>query len=221
MKNKLFIIFSLFAFVFASCNSIYKKHYNNGYTFIKHNKKSKVEVAKKEQTLQEKSIAIVQRETETEKHNAQINAEKTFQTYHKSLDKIQNNAPGRLLSSINKISIDKIDALKSNKLYRKQQPKDDSASKALNDKTQTALILAIVSIVSFFLLSFLSLIPAIIALAFAKKATAMAQLNGVPVPSDVKTAKVLAWITIGLNILMLILIALYLLLIILIISSGI
>jgi uncharacterized protein YxeA len=33
------LIIFLIAIVFASCSSVYKKHYDNGYTFLKHKKK--------------------------------------------------------------------------------------------------------------------------------------------------------------------------------------
>ena len=92
-------------------------------------------------------------------------------------------------------------------------------SSDVNDKAQTALILSIVSIGAFFLLWFLSLIPAIIALSMVKKAKAMAKLSGQEAPSNANTAKILAWVTIGLNVLSLLLILLYILFIILLFAT--
>jgi hypothetical protein len=135
----------------------------------------------------------------------QKKAEETYQTYHKSLDKIQSNPPARLLSNINKFSLRKMESLKTDTLYRKEPIKSGSMAEAINNKARTAMVLAIISLVVFWLLFVLSLIPALIALAMAKKANSMAKLNGDSLPNDANTAKIIAWVTIGLNLLALLL----------------
>ena len=94
-------------------------------------------------------------------------------------------------------------------------------SDAVESKARTALILSIVSIALVWFIWILALIPAIIALAMAKKANAMAKLSGEAMPSEANTAKIIAWVTIGLNILFSIILLLYIALVLLILSSGI
>lgn len=219
MKSIHFVLLLFFAFLLNSCSSIYKKHYDHGYTFIKHKKKSNAEVARKTNDIQQKSLNEISLEIKKEKQLEQTKSEETYQTYHKSLDKIQNNAPARLISSINKFSLRKIESLKADTLYRKEPVKSGSISEAVMDKSRTAMILAIVSLVVFWLLFVLSLIPAFIALSMVKKASAMAKLNGEALPSEANTAKIIAWVTIGLNLAALLLIILYILLILLILAS--
>jgi len=215
MRNLSLILTCFLALLIASCSSVYKKHYDNGFTFIKHKKKTNVEVATKKQDLQQNSVAIINQNAQNDKLLEQKKADKSFQTYHKNIDKINNNAPGRLLSSINKFSLNKIQSLKPDTLYRKEPAKSNPMNDATKNKAQAALVFGIVSIVAFWFLWILSLIPAIIALSMAKKANAMAKLNGEPPPSDANTAKILAWVTIGLNLLSLLIILLYIMLIIL------
>lgn len=209
----------IIALIITSCGSVYKKHYDNGYTIIKHKKKGNEQLATKPKDIQQKSVNELSFDLQTEKQIEQKKAEKTFQTYHKSLNKIENNAPGRVLTSINKLTLNKIESLKADTVYRKAPAKEGNMSSDVDDKAQTALILSIVSIGAFFLLWFLSLIPAIIALSMVKKAKAMAKLSGQEAPSNANTAKILAWVTIGLNVLSLLLILLYILFIILLFAT--
>jgi hypothetical protein len=219
MRISSFLIILLTSLFVASCSSVYKKHYENGYTFIKHKKKITNQVEVKKPDLQERTLTAISQETKKEKAIEQKKAEDQYQTYHKSLSKIQNNKAGKLLSSINKFTLKKIDALKPDTVYRKEPPKKTELSSSIQDKSQTALIFAIVSLPSFFLVWLLSLIPAIIALMMVQKAKAMAKLTGEPLPSNVNTAKIIAWVTIGLNALSLLLILLYILLIIILLAS--
>jgi hypothetical protein len=53
----------------------------------------------------------------------------------------------------------------------------------------------------------------------ARKANAMAKLNGEPLPNDARIAKILAWVTIGLNLLAILLLLLYLIFIIILIGG--
>jgi hypothetical protein len=219
MKTYQFILLMSIAFLLDSCGSIYKKHYDNGYTFLSHKKKSKTELLSKSENLQQKSLNELSQEIKKEKQLEQKKSEETYQTYHKSLAKIQNNKPARLLSSINKFSLKKMESLKTDTLYRKEPNKGSSMAQSINDKARVAMILAIISLVLFWLLFILSLIPAIIALTMAKKANSMAKLNGDVMPSDANTAKIIAWVTIGLNMLALLLIIFYILFIILLFAT--
>ena len=65
----------------------------------------------------------------------------------------------------------------------------------------------------------LSLIPAIIALVMVKKAEEIAKLSGESTPSNANAAKIIAWVTIGLNLLAILIIILYLLLILIILGG--
>lgn len=219
MRSSKQLIIFLIAIVFASCSSVYKKHYDNGYTFFKHKKKAQVENAQIAKNIQQKSIEEINSNLKSEKEKEQRKAEKSYQTYHRSIDKIENNASGRLLTSINKFTLKKIETLKPDTIYRKEPPKQGNKSSDVKDKAQTALILAIVSIVAFWLVWILSLIPAIIAITMAKKAKAMAQLSGEEMPNDANTAKIIAWITIGLNLLSILVILLYILFIIILFAT--
>ena len=210
------LIIFLIAIVFASCSSVYKKHYDNGYTFLKHKKKANVQNSQIAKDLQQKSIGELNANLKLEKEKEQKKAEKSYQTYHKSLEKIENNASGRLLTSINKFTLKKIEALKPDTIYRKEPAKSGAMSEDVKNKAQVALILAIVSIVIVWFVAFLSLIPAIIALVMAKKAAAMAKLSGEAPPNDANTAKILAWVTIGINILALLILILWIMFIIII-----
>jgi hypothetical protein len=77
---------------------------------------------------------------------------------------------------------------------------------------------ALFSLVAFLTLSFLSLIPAFVAISMAQKAEAMAKLNGKPMPSDAHSAKTLAFFIIGLNALLITFIFLYIIFIVLLIA---
>jgi uncharacterized membrane protein SpoIIM required for sporulation len=81
--------------------------------------------------------------------------------------------------------------------------------KKIEEKANDALTVALFSFVAILTLSFLSLIPAFVAISMAQKAEAMAKLNGQPVPSDARSAKTLAFFIIGLNALLVALIFLY------------
>jgi len=212
------ILVLLIALVFASCSSVYKKHYDNGYTFLKHKKKAQVQNSQHAKDIQQKSIQELNANLKLEKEKEQKKAEKSYQTYHKSIDKIENNAPGRLLSNVNKFTLKKIEALKPDTIYRKEPAQSNAMSSSVKNKAQTALILAIASIVLVWFLIFLSLIPAIIALSMAKKAEAMAKLSGDAPPNDANTAKIIAWVTVGLNLLAILLIILWLLLVIILLG---
>ena len=59
MKNIHAIIIIAIALVLNSCGSVYKKHYGNGFTFIKHNKKENPIKSNKNKDLQEHSIALL------------------------------------------------------------------------------------------------------------------------------------------------------------------
>ncbi len=201
-----------------SCSSVYKKHYDNGFTFMKHNKKVNPVKSNKSKDLQEHSIVVLNDEIKKEKQKEQKKAEENYQTYHKYSNKIQNNAPGRVLSSINKIALKKIDALKPDTIYRKEPASNDILQKKVEEKANDALTVSFFAFVLFLSLFFLSLIPAFIAISMAKKAEAMAKLNGQPVPSDAHSAKTLAFFIIGLNAFLLTLLILYLIFLILIIT---
>jgi hypothetical protein len=169
--------------------------------------------------LQERTLNAISQQSQKDKA-AELNKEQgNYQTYHKSLNSIENNKPGKLLTSINKITLKKIDALKADTVYRKEPAKNSESNSSIQDKSQTALIFAIVSLPAFFLVWLISLIPAIIALTMVRKAKAMAKLTGEPLPSNVNTAKIIAWVTIGLNALSLLLILLYILLIVLLFAT--
>lgn len=122
MRISSFLIILLTSLFVASCSSVYKKHYENGYTFIKHKKKITNQVEVKKPDLQERTLTAISQETKKEKAIEQKKAEDQYQTYHKSLSKIQNNKAGKLLSSINKFTLKKIDALKPDTVYRKEPP---------------------------------------------------------------------------------------------------
>lgn len=219
MRLSILFLGFVIALLSTSCNSVYKKHYGNGYTFLPQKKKAPVEAAAKNKNIQQKALEEISLDIKKEKQKEQKKAEQSYHTYHKSLDKVENNAPARFLSSINKFTTKKIEALKRDTIYRKEPAKPGSMSEAVKDKSQNALIFAIVSIVTFWFLWLLSLIPAIIALSMAKKAIAMAKLSGDTVPSDANTAKIIAWVTIGLNLLSIVVIVLYILLLLLLIAS--
>lgn len=203
----------------SSCSSVYKKHYDKGFTLLQHKKQAHRELSGKAPDIQHKTITALNQDIKKQKAEEQKKAEKSYQTLHKSLNKIENNAPGRVLSSINKFSLKKIEALKTDTLYRKEPLKNSNTSLEIRDKAQNALIFAIVSIVTFWFLWIFSLIPAIIALAMVKKANAMAKLNGDALPSDANTARIIAWVTIGLNLLSLLIVILYILFIIILLAG--
>jgi preprotein translocase subunit SecF len=165
----------IIALIITSCGSVYKKHYDNGYTFIKHKKKAQMQNSQIAKDLQQKSIGELNANLKLEKEKEQKKAEKSYQTYHKSLEKIENNAPGRVLTSINKFTLKKIEALKPDTVYRKEPAKSGAMSEDVKNKAQVALILAIVSIVIVWFVAFLSLIPAIIALVMAKEGSSHGQ----------------------------------------------
>lgn len=216
-----FLAALVFFVTISACNSVYKKHYSSGYTLLKHKNNTSAKVAANQKSLQEKTVQIIEKDIAEAKKEEQQKAEKSYQTYHKSLNKIENNVPGKLLSGINKLTLKKIDALKADTIYRKVPPKsgNQNSSVEVQDKAQMAMIFGIVSLASFFLVWILSLIPAIIALVMAKKANAMAKLNGDELPKEANLAKILAWVSIGLNILSFLIILLYLILVIILFAS--
>ena len=218
MKNIHAIIIIAIALVLNSCGSVYKKHYGNGFTFIKHNKKENPIKSNKNKDLQEHSIALLNDDIKKEKEKEQKVAEENYQTYHKYTNKIQNNVTGRILSSINKVTLKKIDALKPDTIYRKEPASNDILQKKVEEKANDALTVALFSLVAFLTLSFLSLIPAFVAISMAQKAEAMAKLNGKPMPSDAHSAKTLAFFIIGLNALLITFIFLYIVFIVLLIA---
>jgi hypothetical protein len=219
MKSYYFLLIISFAFLMNSCGSVYKKHYDNGYTFMKHKKKPNQQIAVKSSDLQQKSLDIVSQEIKKEKEIEQKKSELSFQTYHKSLNKIENNGPARLISSINKISLRKISALKTDTIYRKLPAKGDINSQIVKKKSEAALVFALISIVTFWFLFVLSLIPAIIALVMIKKAEGIAKLNGESMPDNASAARIIAWVTIGLNILAILLIILWVLLVLILLGG--
>jgi uncharacterized protein YcfL len=218
MKTYHFLLVLSFFILVNSCGSIHKKHYDNGFTFIKHKKKSSAALSAKTKDLQQKSLNEISQEIKKEKQQEQKIADETYHSYHKTLDKIQNHPTSRLLSSINKFSLRQIKPLKTDTLYRKEPIKKSSMPEEVNNKARTALVLAIISIVVFWFLFILSLIPALIALSMARKAESMAKLYGDSLPSDANTAKIIAWVTIGLNLLMILLIILYVILLLLLLG---
>jgi hypothetical protein len=224
MKSKQFLILISLAFLFNSCGSIYKKHYESGYTFIKHKKKSSPEVATKSIDLQQNTLNVVSQQIKKEKETELKESKANYHTYHSELFKGKKGTPIRLTSNTNNFSMSKIGALKRDTIYRKEPPKSVPVSDAVSNKAQASLIFSIVSVAVFFLFLFfflfiLSLIPAIIALVMARKANAMAKLNGEPLPNDARIAKILAWVTIGLNLLAILLLLLYLIFIIILIGG--
>jgi hypothetical protein len=223
--NKIINLLLLFALIIVvpACNAVYKKHYSNGYTFLNHKKNKDIAISEKQLNLQNNTIHNIDKDIVKEKLKEQQKAEQSYRTYHKYLNKIENNASGKFLAGINKLSLKKIDALKADTIYRKEPPKKGNynSSADVKDKAQLAMIFGIVSLASFFVVWILSLIPAVIALIIAKKAITMAKLSGEEMPSDAKTARLLALISIGLNILSIVLVLLYLLLVIILISATI
>jgi hypothetical protein len=223
MKSIRFWLVISFAFLISACGTIYKKHYDNGYTFIKHKKKQTAEIPNKTLNLQENSIDLISKKINEDKVQEHKKSASSFQTYHKQLNKTQKKTQALFSSNANKFSFNKIEALKTDTLYRKEPIKNNAVAESIKIKSQNALILGIISLIVFlvflfFYLFILSLIPAIIALVMVKKINSTAKLNGEKVPSSANAARVLAWITIGLNILAFLLFLLVIVLLILIVG---
>jgi hypothetical protein len=206
-------------FFIAGCGSLHKKRYDNGYTFLKHKKKAKVEAIVRHRSIQDNTIATVKKDVSSHKQIEVKKSEKSFQTYHKNIEKINKNAPLRLLTTINTISLKKIQSLKADTLYRKEPSRGNGVSEAIDKKAQNALILAVVSVTTVWFLWFLTLIPAIISLAMVKKTNEMAKLNGQALPVNANAARIIAWVTIGLNAFIIFLIVLYVLFLILLLGT--
>ena len=219
MRISNFLLLLLMALFMASCSSVYKKHYDNGYTFIKHKRNATNQIVAKKPDIQQRTLNEIKLEVKKDKVTEQKKAEKTYQTYHRSLNKIENNAPGKMLTSINKFVLRKMEALKTDTIYRKTPPKGNNPNSESSKKAQNALIFAIVSIAVIWFLWILSLIPALIALSMAKKAKAIAKINGETEPEGAKAARIIALVTVCLNAISLIIIILYILLIILLLSG--
>lgn len=219
LKYLHFLLIISIPFLMTACGSVYKKHYDNGYTFFKHKRKAGQPTALKKIEIQQQSIDFIHKGIKKEKDIAQKSATKNYQTYHKAINKIENNAPARLLSSINSISLKKINALKLDTIYRKSPPKSDINANVIKKKSEASLVFAIISIIIFWFLFLISLVPAIIALVMVKKAEALAKLNGDTLPSTANAARIIAWVTIGLNILAVFILILYLLLLLVILGG--
>jgi hypothetical protein len=160
-------------------------------------------------------------------------AEKSFETIHRKINQAnegQRNTAERKkkITASSEHLKPAISALRNAKNLSVPDKKPEADAEELADN---ALILAIISIGSFFLsglfsliaflplsglLGIASLVLAIISLVLAKRAKRLAELNGFSVPAKVTTAKVLSWIVIGLNILAFLLLILLVILILLV-----
>lgn len=214
------LLIILLTFFIASCSSVYKKHYSNGYTLLKHKSKSKPAFVDTKAGIPQNAINLINEQIIQQKQVEQKQIESKFQTFHKANENGSlKNTKLSFTTSTNKFAIDKIEPLKTDTLYRKQAPnKGQTSSANATQLARTAVLLATISLVAFFLVWILSLIPAIIAIVMARRAESIAKLNGDPVLPDVKSARTIAWVTIGLNLLVFLLILLYVALVILVLG---
>lgn len=209
MNKTLILVFLLFIFLLPSCSNVYKRHYDHGYTILKNKKRHHKEIVHHKDNIQENTINVIGEKIIDEKKVAEIDAQKSFQTLHKTLNQPEAKIKSKLWTSLNKIQLAKNYTLSADTVYRKEPPKNSQVKSNTTEKVQIALVLSIISICTVWLIWPFALIPAIIALSMIKKASATAKLNGEILSYEAEITKVLAWITIGLNILLLLLVMLY------------
>lgn len=219
MNKPLLLSLLLSILLLPSCSNVYKRHYDNGYTILKRNKNQHKQIVHHKDNIQENTVNVIGEKIREDKKVAQIDAQKSFQTYHKSLNQPERKKQNKLLSSLNRVPLIKNLALSADTVYRKEPPKNNQTKSNSSEKVQIALVLSIISICVVWFIWFLALIPALIALSMIKKAAATAKLNGEVLSNEADIAKVLAWITIGLNILMLFLVLLYVSIILIALSA--
>jgi hypothetical protein len=226
MNKKIHLALLMVAILLGSaCNSVYKKHYGNGYTFLKKSQKSNTNIDRDNKNTQQQSIVLLEDKIKKEKEKDVSKAEQSFETIHKKLnhsDEGYNQKVARskrLIAALKPLFPLSQEPKKSSILSTPDKKPDVEA----NEYAQIALILAVAAIISFFLASFVSilalfplsglfglgsLILAIVSLVMAKRAKRIANLNGFDIPQNAKIAKILSWIVLGFNILALLLLIL-------------
>lgn len=226
MNKKIHLALLMVAILLGSaCNSVYKKHYGNGYTFLKKSQKSNTNIDRDNKNTQQQSIVLLEDKIKKEKEKDVSKAEQSFETIHKKLnhsdegDNEKLERSKRLIAALKPLFPTSQEPKKSSNLSTPDKKPDVEA----NEYAQIALILAVAAIISFFLASFVSilalfplsglfglgsLILAIVSLVMAKRAKRIANLNGFDIPQNAKIAKILSWIVLGFNILALLLLIL-------------
>jgi len=233
MNKKIHLALLMVAILLVSaCNSVYKKHYGNGYTFLKKSHHSKTHHTKDNKGLQQQSIDVVKDAIKENKNRDVSKAEQSFETLHKKSNQcgqLNNQKADRskpLIAAVEHLpSLSKEVRKLSNLSIPDKKPEAEANKLAL-----TALILALASICSilfFCLVSFLTIYPlsvlfglgslilAIVSLVFAKGAKRIAELNGLVMPNNATIARFLSWTVIGFHILALLLLMLIVFLILL------
>ncbi len=207
------LLASLLIMLLSSCAGIYKKQHSSGFTVMSRNH-SKTEINKKQNKAELPQLSSVKaiKKPITVPENTDV----AVTNYHLKYEKLKPEVPSVLYSNSAKISYSDKHFSGTDTLYRKAPSNSDQMRKAIDKKASLALTISIISIVSFWILSIFSLIPAFIALSLIKKSVAMSKINNQEPPSMVKSAKILVWITFSLNIL-LVLLFLFLLLVMLLI----
>ena len=226
MNKKIHLALLMVAILLGSaCNSVYKKHYGNGYTFLKKSQKSNTNIDRDNKNTQQQSIVVIEDKIKKEKEKDVSKAEQSFETIHKKLNHSDEgynqkaDRSKRLIAALKPLFPLSQEPKKSSNLSTPDKKPDVEA----NEYAQIALILAVAAIISFFLASFVSilalfplsglfglgsLILAIVSLVMAKRAKRIANLNGFDIPQNAKIAKILSWIVLGFNILALLLLIL-------------
>jgi hypothetical protein len=226
MNKKIHLALLMVAILLGSaCNSVYKKHYGNGYTFLKKSQKSNTNIDRDNKNTQQQSIVVIEDKIKKEKEKDVSKAEQSFETIHKKLNHSDEgynqkaDRSKRLIASLKPLFPLSQESKKSSILSTPDKKPDVEA----NQYAEIALILAVAAVISFFLASFVSilalfplsglfglgsLILAIVSLVMAKRAKRIANLNGFDIPQNAKIAKILSWIVLGFNILALLLLIL-------------
>jgi hypothetical protein len=73
----------------SACNSVYKKHYGNGYTFLKKSQKSNTHNAKVNKGVQQQSINLLREGIKENKNRDASMAEQSFETIHRNINQIE------------------------------------------------------------------------------------------------------------------------------------
>jgi hypothetical protein len=237
MNKKIHLALLMVAILLGSaCNTVYKKHYGDGYTFLKKSQKSNTNIDREYKNTQQQSIVVLEDKIKKEKEKDVNKAEQSFETIHKKLNHSDEgynqkaDRSKRLVAALKPLFPLSQEPKKSSNLSTPDKKPDAEA----NQYAEIALILAIAAIISFFLAGFVSilaffpllglfglgsLILAIVSLVMAKRAKRIANLNGFDIPHNAKIAKILSWIVLGFNILALLVLMLMVLIILLLLRN--